>query len=154
MKKKFHTGRVILLAVLIFAGCRNTKVVPNPDKSIWTDFLITRNDLILNVNHAPGKRELSFADFKGTPREWKEAVTKKFSELIGFTNPEPGEVKKIREIEFEGVRIQSFIMTLSDQLSIHAYLLEPADEQPGGQRHVKLPRLLGGTFAGSPMVAT
>lgn len=118
---------VLISVGIILVGCKSAKEEPSPEEVRWNEFLIQKEDLNLNYQHASGERKLSFANYKGSADEWKQDVLSKYAELIDYREPDPGPVRFVREMEQEGVLIKGYIMTISDRLSIHAYLLEPAD---------------------------
>lgn len=87
------------------------------------DFFIRPEELTLKFHHTGAKRRLSFADFQGTPHDWKKACHEKLTELTGFVKPAPCQAKLVRSIEHQGVRIEAWVMPVDEQLSIPAYLL-------------------------------
>ncbi len=101
-----------------------------PEEQKWVDFLITKDEINLNFKEGEPHRKLSYANYKGKKEDWKRETKAKFAELIGFDYPVTGEVTVLRESVFEGVRIIALKMKVSDNLSIPAYLLSPANKKP------------------------
>ncbi|UCD51408.1 MAG: twin-arginine translocation signal domain-containing protein [Phycisphaerales bacterium] len=92
-------------------------------KNVDKAFFIRPEELTLKFHHTGAQRRLSFANFEGTPQAWKRACRQKLAELIGFGEPAPCAAKPVRSVEHEGVHIEAWVMRVSDQLSIPAYLL-------------------------------
>ncbi len=102
----------------------------SPTEIMWDNFIIQKEELHIDFEQESAELSLAFKNYKGQPEEWRQASQNKFRELIGFDQPGSAPVKKIRELEFEGVNLQAFIMTISDQLSIPAYVLQPEGGNP------------------------
>lgn len=88
-------------------------------------FFVQSDELTLRALQTPGSRALSFANFGGTRDEWRTACKAKLAELIGFEPPSNGTATRLRTIQYAGVTIEAWIMTVSDSLSMPAYLLYP-----------------------------
>ena len=145
---KYHVSNWIIAVSLILAlvnfscvqnpenaehkAASNTSEVKEltPEEQKWLDFLITRDEINLNFKEDEPRRLLSFENFSGTKEEWKQQTKEKFSELIGFQYTQAGVVKFLRSNEFDGVEIPALKMRISDDLTIHAYLLKPAGREP------------------------
>jgi dienelactone hydrolase len=88
-------------------------------------FFVRSDELTLRALQAPGSRSLSFPRFDGSRDEWREACRAKLTELIGFEPPSDGTATRLRAIQHAGVTIEAWIMTVSETLSMPAYLLFP-----------------------------
>ncbi len=93
-------------------------------------FFIRPEELTLRAFNIPGRRALSFAEFKGQPQAWRKACHEKLAELLGYLSPAPGEARRVRTIQYEGVKIEAWVMELSKVQSLPAYLLVPAAPVP------------------------
>lgn len=94
-------------------------------------FLIKKSELILTFHHPEPERRLSFSNYQGDFGKWKKETREKFSELIGYNDPGIRDVKLIRTEEIDGIIYNAFIMKVSDDLTIPAYLLEPKGKISG-----------------------
>jgi len=114
-------------AMGVGAGSRAFAGDDEPPASEWVDpeFFIKQEELVLKFKQLPGARKLSFANFSGSPEQWRKACHKKLVELLGFTPPTPAPVRQVRSIDHERVTIQAWVMTIDENLSIPAYLLLP-----------------------------
>lgn len=92
-------------------------------QNVNQEFFIRPEELTLKFKHGGGRRRLSFANFQGRLQAWKQACRAKLAELIGFEQPAPCPAKLVRSIEHEGVHVEAWVMQVSDDLSIPAYLL-------------------------------
>ncbi len=93
-------------------------------------FLIAKNELTLKYSHMPGERRLSYQNAGLPAAEWKQKAGAKLAELIGLSEPERGQVKELRKTVFKGVIIHALVMEIDKNLTIPAYLLEPANRRP------------------------
>jgi dienelactone hydrolase len=116
---------------LAASGCR--KAPPGeeaPGTAALQGFLVQTSELTLAFGHAPGERRLSFRNAGLQPQEWKVRAREKLAELLGLTPPGPAEVRELREIEIEGVRIHALLMRVDETLTVPAYLLVPGEAGP------------------------
>ena len=90
-------------------------------------FLIRPDELSLRFRHQPGQRKLSFANFHGTPEEWREACRAKLVDLLALEKPPQCPVATQRETLVGGVEVEALIMAIDEQLSIPAYLFVPQE---------------------------
>ncbi len=121
---------ILFLFLMTCSGCRSEKTNPQDKAHELDPFLITRQELTLEYSHPPGERRLSFGKTQLSPEEWKEKTRAKLAQLLQVREPETREVKELRSIEFQGVVIHALVMKVSDNLTIPAYLLVPADRAP------------------------
>lgn len=120
----------LAVALIICSGCQSEKA-DSQDKAHELDsFLITKQELTLEYGHAPGKRRLSFGKTQLSPEEWKRETRAKLAQLLKVREPEPREVSEKRQTEYQGVVIRALVMKVSENLTIPAYLLAPADRAP------------------------
>lgn len=125
---KLFVNILPFILILAITSCQSKKKEEKtPEQIKWDHFIIQKDELKLNYSQEPGALQLAFKNYEGSADRWKQEAKEKFRELINFNDPEPGPVEFIREMETEGVLIKAYIMSLSQQFSIHAYLLEPAD---------------------------
>ena len=113
------------LLVILQSSCKKQES-GDPDNEKLKDFLITRDELVLEYSHAPGERKLSFKNSDLPPDEWREQARGKLAEILNVTYPAPGKVKELRSISYQDVTIHALVMEIDENLSIPAYLLEPA----------------------------
>ena len=120
---------VILMIGLAFVfglSCRNSSSSKSSeDNFLDPDFPLKKSELILKYAHPKGARQLSFDKFSGPPQEWKVQAREKLAQLLGFSPPEPGEVRELRRTQHQGVTIHALVMTIDENLTIPCYLLEP-----------------------------
>lgn len=103
------------------SACRRS-AVPALDKS----FLIATSELRLEFGREGGARALSFAKHASTPAEWRKKCQAKLRELLGLGEATSGEVRELRRIEHARVVWRALVMETGPNLSLPAYLLEPA----------------------------
>jgi dienelactone hydrolase len=94
-------------------------------------FFIRPDELTLRCLQKPGRRQLSFANYKGKPEDWRRVCREKLTELLGYEAPAPGAARRVRVIEHGGVTIEAWVMKVDENLSMPAYLLIP---KSGGRR--------------------
>jgi dienelactone hydrolase len=93
-------------------------------------FLIAPSELTLTFAHPPGARKLAFTSWSGDAGAWRAACREKFALLLGLNDgatAEPGDVTRLRQAYRDGVRIDAWVMRITEGLSIPAYLLTPQD---------------------------
>ena len=90
-------------------------------------FLIRPDELSLRFRHQPGQRKLSFANFHGTPEEWREACRAKLVDLLALEKPPQCPVATQRETLVGGIEVEALIMAIDEQLSIPVYLFVPQE---------------------------
>jgi dienelactone hydrolase len=88
-------------------------------------FLIAAEELTLQFNHSPGRYELSFQSTGLDFEQWHKKSRAKLTELLGFRQPESASVENLRHTTVEDVEIHALRMSVSQQLSLPAYLLIP-----------------------------
>jgi dienelactone hydrolase len=123
------------LAVMFLSG---TEIANSPastaqeikDKISLRGFLITKKELTLKYGHTPGKRRLSYQNAGLPVAEWKQKAKEKLADLIGLSTAESGQVKELRKTVYQGVTIHALVMEINRNLTIPAYLLEPANRRP------------------------
>jgi len=93
-------------------------------------FLIKKSELNLRFSRPPANRRLSFHNVNIPPEEWKIKAKEKLKEILKISEIDPGEVKELRKIEFQGITIHALVMEINDNLSIPAYLLDPNPAVP------------------------
>ena len=102
-------------------------------KTVDGEFFIRPEELTLRCLQKPGRRALSFANYKGEPEPWRKACREKLTELLGFTPPSPGKPRRLRTIEYQGVTIEAWVMEVDENLSMPAYVLIPKSGSKGRQ---------------------
>lgn len=124
-------GQVVAIgAGALAVGSRRAKAQDQP-AGIDEKFFVRSDELTLRALQKPGRRELSFANFKGKPEEWRQACRAKLAELLGYEAPAPGVATRLRTIKHAGVTIEAWVMKVDENLSMPAYLLIP---ESGGRR--------------------
>ena len=134
----FRRRTFFTLALALFIGMffhtRCQKAGVDGDEAniggVEESFFIGPGELTLAFHHPEGARRLSFQNFEGPPEEWKSQTKTKLADLLKVTDPAPCPVKELRAVEHQGVTIQALVMTVDENLSIPAYLLEPEDGIP------------------------
>jgi dienelactone hydrolase len=117
-------------AALLVGGRLNTSEGAHMDND--GELYIKPDELKLRCLQAPGRRALSFERFKGTPEAWRKACRDKLVELLGFTPPQPAPARRVRTRERDGVRIEAWVLEVSSDLTMPAYVLIPkAGGKPG-----------------------
>jgi dienelactone hydrolase len=116
------------LGCMLAGGCSQPPPAETPD--LDEDFLITRDELNLRFGHPGGERRLSFNCFQGDPADWRDEVQAKLKELLGISRLEPCEVRELRQTVHQGITLHALVMTISEDLTIPAYLLVPGEHSP------------------------
>ncbi len=88
-------------------------------------FFIAPPELTLRFRHEPGERRLSFGRLPSSPQAWKEKARDKLAALLKVGPQPPGQVRQVREISHQGIKIKALVMKVDERLSIPAYLLIP-----------------------------
>ena len=124
-------GKVIALGAGLCAV--GTQLTQAQDKTGGMDerFFVRPDELTLRFLQKPGRRELSFTNYKGRPEDWRRLCREKLTELLGYETPSTGTPSRLRSIEYDGVTIEAWTMKIDENLSIPAYLLIP---KSGGRR--------------------
>jgi dienelactone hydrolase len=124
-------GKVVALGAGVLAV--GTQLAKAQDEAAGMDegFFVRPEELTLRCLQKPGRRELSFANYKGKPEDWRRACRQKLTELLGYEPPAPGTPRRMRSIEHGGVTIEAWVMNVDENLSMPAYLLIP---KSGGHR--------------------
>jgi len=91
-------------------------------------FAIRADELLLAYEHAAPRRRLSFgpAD-RDDPTAWRAGCLAQLRALVRVAPPEPGTARELRRTVADGVALRALVMPLGSQLTLPAYLLEPAD---------------------------
>jgi len=89
------------------------------------DFYVRPEELTLRALQKPGKRAVAFHNYKGEPEAWRKACRQKLAQLLAYEPPKPGKARKLRSIEHAGVTIEAWVMQVSEDLSMPAYLVVP-----------------------------
>ncbi len=132
---KLKAAFLSALAVMLLSGTERAhneaSTAQEPKESTNLEgFLITKKELILKYGHIPGERRLSYQNAGLPAAEWKQKARAKLAELIGLSEPERGQVEELRKIIYQGVTIHALVMEINKNLTIPAYLLEPANRRP------------------------
>ena len=91
------------------------------------NFMLRPEELTLAFAHTSAARPLGFQNWTGAPEEWKSACREKLADLLGLEESiRPGSVREVRRVEEDGVTIRALVMRVEENLSIPAYLLNPA----------------------------
>jgi len=95
---------------------------------VESSFLIESAELKLRFRHAEGRRELSYKNVGGEFEPWREKCKAKLAELLAVESPPhaPGRVTELRQATHEGVVVKALVMEVGGDLTVPAYLLEPA----------------------------
>jgi cephalosporin-C deacetylase-like acetyl esterase len=93
-------------------------------------FYITQDELMLKFSHGKGARALAFSKTDLEPDMWRAQTRRKLAELLSLECPvSVTRVKPLRQSITDGVHVTALVMSVSDDLSIPAYLLEPRRPQ-------------------------
>jgi len=114
-----------LLFLLITSCQKQPDAVNREETEQLQKFLIKKSELDLRFNRPPANRRLSFQNVNIPPEQWKIKAKEKLKEILKISEVDPGEVKELRKIEFQGITIHALVMEIDDNLSIPAYLLTP-----------------------------
>jgi dienelactone hydrolase len=121
--------RVFVLFFLLFllnTACKKQPDVADKEATEGLqEFLIKKSELNLRFSRSPASRHLSFQNVNIPPEQWKTKAREKLKEILKISEIEPGEVKELRKMEFQGITIHALVMKIDDNLSIPAYLLTP-----------------------------
>ncbi len=119
---------IIFAGFLMLAGCRKaTKEKRATVVETLERFLIRESELTLKFGHPAGERRLSFRNTELPPEEWKVRASRKLTELLGVSPIRPAEVRELRRLDFQGVKIHALLMRVDDALTLPAYLLVPGE---------------------------
>lgn len=132
---KLTTAFLCSLAAILLSG---TERADNPastaqeakESTNLEGFLITKKELTLEYGHAAGEKRLSYQNAGLPAAQWKQKAKAKLAELIGLSEPGRGQVKELRKTVYQGVTIHALVMEVGKNLTILAYLLEPASRRP------------------------
>lgn len=114
------------LLFLLHTACqKQPNAVNGEETEKLRNFLIKKSELNLRFSRPPAERRLSFHNANIPPEQWKIKAKQKLKEILKISEIEPGEVKEIRKMEFQGITIHALVMKIDDNLSIPAYLLAP-----------------------------
>lgn len=119
------------LLILFHTACqKQSNAVNKEETEKLRNFLIKKSELNLRFSRPPADRRLSFHNVNIPPEEWKIKAKEKLKEILKISENDPGEVKELRKIEFQGITIHALVMEIDDNLSIPAYLLTPNPAVP------------------------
>jgi hypothetical protein len=122
---------LLCLLFLLIASCqKQPDAVNRKATEELRNFLIKKSELNLRFSRPPANRRLSFHNVNIPPEEWKIKAKEKLKEILKISEVDPGEVKELRKIEFQGITIHALVMGIDDNLSIPAYLLTPNPALP------------------------
>ncbi|OAI45400.1 hypothetical protein AYO44_12910 [Planctomycetaceae bacterium SCGC AG-212-F19] len=121
---KLLTLASLTLALLLLASRSPSGAQPDATP-LDPAFLIQSTEVKRSFRYADGPRRLSFANHTGGYAQWRDRCKEKLTELLNVKHPAPCVVKELRQTVYQGVRIKALVMTVSDDLSIPAYLLAP-----------------------------
>jgi len=124
-------GKAVAVGAAAFAAGTRLSLAQDRSPALDERFFVRPEELTLRCLQKPGRRELSFADYKGRPQEWRRACRRKLAELLGYEPPSPGTAHRVRSTEHGGVTIEAWVMEVNENLSMPAYLLIP---RSGGRR--------------------
>ncbi len=132
MKKLLFT---FLIISFFFSECKNSEKekskTENEELTAFNNFLIKKDELNLSFKYSNPERNLSYKNYKGNFPSWKKEVKQKFADLIAYEPPRERQVRELRSINYEGIKYHAFVMKVSSQLEIPAYLLIPEGEIKG-----------------------
>jgi cephalosporin-C deacetylase-like acetyl esterase len=131
-KKLIFIFSVLLISVVFWSICQKSPAKPDISESEELEnFLIKDTELNLKFNQPMGPLHLSFRNANLPKEEWKVQARKKLAEVLNLSDkPKYCEVRKLREIKYQGVFIHALVMKVDEKLSIPAYLLIPEDKKP------------------------
>ena len=119
------------LLFLLHSACqKQSNAVNGEETEKLRNFLIKKSELNLKFSHPPANRRLSFRNVNIPPDEWKIKAKEKLKEILKISEVDPGKVKELRKIEFQGITIHALVMEIDDNLSIPAYVLTPNPTVP------------------------
>ena len=126
--------RVFFLFCLLFllnTVCKQkADAVDREETEKLRNFLIKKSELNLRFSRPPANRRLSFQNVNIPPEQWKIKAKEKLKEILKISEVDPGEVRELRKMEFQGITIHALVMEIDDNLSIPAYLLTPNPAVP------------------------
>jgi len=126
--------RVFFLFCLLFllnTVCKQkADAVDREETEKLRNFLIKKSELNLRFSRPPANRRLSFQNVNIPPEQWKIKAKEKLKEILKISEVDPGEVRELRKMEFQGITIHALVMEIDDNLSIPAYLLIPNPAVP------------------------
>ncbi len=94
-------------------------------------FLVGADELDLRFAHPEGAMHLAFDRHKGPAEVWRQRCLSKLRDLIGLPARRPPKLRRLRVTEVEGVRVEAWVMTVEEGLTIPGYLLvSPAPCDP------------------------
>jgi len=123
-------GLFCLLILLQTACQKQSNAVNKEETEKLRNFLIKKSELNLRFSRPPADRRRSFHNANIPPEEWKTKAKEKLREILRVSEVDPGEVKELRKIEFQGITIHALVMEIDDNLSIPAYVLTPNPAVP------------------------
>lgn len=134
MSKKPNVIQFFFFLVLAGTFSTNCKKPSNATHMEETEnlkqFLIKKSELTLQYNHPPGPRRLSFRNANMPAEDWKIRTREKLAEILKISKTEIGEVRELRQMEFQGITLHALVMKIDEHLSIPAYLLVPHPNKP------------------------
>jgi dienelactone hydrolase len=133
-RRDFHKAVAAGTAALLAGAWKSGASAGYKERNAEMDerFFLRPEELTLRALQAPGRRTLSFQQFKGAPEEWRKACRQKLAELLGYVAPSPGATERRRTLTREGVTIEAWVATVGQDLSLPAYLLIPKPAPAAG----------------------
>ena len=126
-----RTFIILVLPFFLVTACTDvSEEVQVENTELLEEFLIKKTELNLRYSHPPAKRRLSFNKVRMPPEQWKIEAKEKLREILKISEIDPGTVKELRKMEFQGVTIHALLMKIDDNLTIPAYLLTPDPAKP------------------------
>jgi dienelactone hydrolase len=89
-------------------------------------FLVGADELDLRFAYRDGTRQLAFDRHEGPPEVWRQRCRSKLQDLIALSARPTPEVRRLRDTEVEGIRVEAWVMTVDEGLTIPGYLLLPS----------------------------
>ena len=89
-------------------------------------FTVTQDELTLKFSYGEGTKALAFDKSDLEPERWRAQAKRKLAERLGLEHPVSSKrVQALRRSLVDGITITALVMSVSDGLSIPAYLLKP-----------------------------
>ena len=101
-----RTFIILVLPFFLVTACTDvSEEVQVENTELLEEFLIKKTELNLRYSHPPAKRRLSFNKVRMPPEQWKIEAKEKLREILKISEIDPGTVKELRKMEFQGVTI-------------------------------------------------
>jgi dienelactone hydrolase len=134
-RRDFHKALAAGTAALLAGAWESEGAAWLKERKAQMDarFFVRPEELTLRALQAPGRRALSFGDFRGEPEAWRKPCRAKLAELLSFVPPAPGETKRLRTTTHAGVTIEAWAMRVDQNLTLPGYVLIPKPTPRGGR---------------------